>query len=61
MAWLVGHREPKGAATAMSPLSPPRQSSTLPNSVVLDYDEVMQEGQAHNGMLALIDLVVQES
>ena len=30
MAWLVGHREPKGAATEMPLLSPPRQSSTLP-------------------------------
>jgi hypothetical protein len=33
MAWLVGHREPKGADTAMSRLSPPRQSSTLPSTV----------------------------
>ena len=30
MAWLVGHREPKGAETAMLRLPPPRQSSTLP-------------------------------
>ena len=30
MAWLVGHREPKGAETEMPRLSPPRQSSTLP-------------------------------
>ena len=30
MVLLVGHREPKGAATEMPHLSPPRQSSTLP-------------------------------
>ena len=30
MVRLVGHREPKGAATEMPHLSPPRQSSTLP-------------------------------
>jgi hypothetical protein len=31
------------------------------NSVVEDYDGMIQEGQAHNGMSALIDLVARKS
>ena len=34
MVLLVGHREPKGAATEMPHLPPPRQSSTLPKAPV---------------------------
>jgi hypothetical protein len=33
----------------------------LTNSVVEDYDGMIQEGHAHNGMSALIDLVARKS
>src|SRR5882672_11593129 len=32
MVWLLGHRQPKGAATAKLDLQPPRHISTLPTS-----------------------------
>ena len=45
MAWLVGHREPKGAETEMPRLSPPRQSSTLPTAA----DELPPIGHPASG------------
>jgi hypothetical protein len=33
MVWLIGHRQPKGAATAMPDLPSPRHTSTPPAAV----------------------------
>jgi hypothetical protein len=33
MVWLIGHRQPKGAATAMPDLPSPRHTSTPPSGV----------------------------
>jgi hypothetical protein len=42
MVLLVGHREPKGAATEMPHLSSPRQSSTLPSCNYVHSDPYAQ-------------------
>ena len=31
MAWVLGHRQTKGAETDIPPLQPPRHTSTLPD------------------------------
>ena len=38
MVWLIGHRQPKGAATAMPNLQLPRHISTLPAAPVRSLD-----------------------
>jgi len=49
MAWVLGHRQTKGAATDIPSLPPPRHTSTLPQAGNNKYDDDVAGGSADEG------------